>query len=159
VAAVNAGGRAWVGPAAWVIVGLAAAGSPMLWARLRRYRSAESLLAIALLVQTVSAVLPALVHGPVAAAGSALLFGGTFIGITMLAMQVGADLGIPRSAALLTAGYGIGQIVGPLMVAPLLSGGYDDAFLLAGTVLTVAAALALVVRRCRPAADVGSVTP
>ena len=42
------------------VVGLAAAVSPLIWARLRRYRSAESLLVIALLLQVVSAVLPAL---------------------------------------------------------------------------------------------------
>ncbi|GAA1086284.1 YbfB/YjiJ family MFS transporter [Tsukamurella spumae] len=146
VAAVAVGGRPWEGPAAWVIVGLAAAVSPLIWARLRRSRSAESLLVIALLLQVVSAVLPALVRGPAAAAISAVLFGGTFIGAVMLSMDAGARIGIPRSAAVLTAGYGIGQILGPLVVAPMLGDGYDAAFLTAGGVLVVAAALAAVVR-------------
>lgn len=147
VAAVAVGGRSWEGPAAWVIVGLAAAVSPLIWARLRRYRSAETLLVTALLLQVVSAVLPALVRGPAAAAVSAVLFGGTFIGAVMLSMEAGARIGIPRAAAVLTAGYGIGQIVGPLVVAPMLGGGYDAAFLTAGGVLVVAAVLALVARR------------
>lgn len=151
VAAVAVGGQPWEGPAAWVLVGLAAAVSPMLWARLRRHRSAEYLLVIALLLQVVSAVLPALVGGPVAAAVSAVLFGGTFIGAVMLTMEAGADIGIPRSAAVLTAAYGIGQIVGPLVVAPMLGDGYNAAFLTAGGVLVAAAALAAVAGRARPA--------
>lgn len=152
VAAVAVGGEPWEGPAAWVIVGLSAAVSPLIWARVRRYRSAESLLVIALLLQVVSAVLPALVRGPAAAAVSAVLFGGTFIGVVMLAMEAGARIGIPRSAAVLTAGYGIGQIVGPLVVAPMLGDGYGTAFLTAGGVLVVAAVLAAVARRASPAA-------
>ncbi|GAB3131715.1 YbfB/YjiJ family MFS transporter [Tsukamurella serpentis] len=148
VAAIAVGGRSWEGPAAWVVVGCAAAASPILWARLRRYRSAETLLVTALLLQVVSAVLPAVVAGPVAgpvaAAVSAALFGGTFIGAVMLSMEAGAAIGIPRSAAVLTAGYGIGQILGPLVVAPMLGDGYDAAFLTAGAVLMVSAALAAV---------------
>ncbi|MCS3781234.1 YbfB/YjiJ family MFS transporter [Tsukamurella ocularis] len=150
VAAVAVGGRPWEGPAAWVIVGFAAAVSPLIWARLRRYRSAESLLVIALLLQVVSAVLPALVHGPAAAAVSAVLFGGTFIGAVQLSMEAGARIGIPRSAAVLTAGYGIGQIVGPLVVAPMLGDGYDAAFLTAGGVLVASAVLAAVARWTAP---------
>ncbi|MGX9295682.1 YbfB/YjiJ family MFS transporter [Tsukamurella paurometabola] len=150
VAAVAVGGRSWEGPAAWVIVGLAAAVSPLIWARLRRYRSAESLLVIALLLQVVSAVLPSLVRGPAAAAVSAVLFGGTFIGAVMLSMEAGARIGIPRSAAVLTAGYGVGQIVGPLVVAPMLGDGYDAAFLTAGGVLVAAALLAAVARWTAP---------
>ncbi len=157
VAAVATGGRSWEGPAAWVIVGLAAAASPMIWARLRRYRSAEALLVIALLLQVVSAVLPALVHGAAAAAVSAVLFGGTFIGAVMLSMEAGADIGIPRSAAVLTAAYGIGQILGPLVVAPMLGDGYDAAFLTAGGVLVVSAVLAAVAGRARPAPVTGPV--
>ncbi|GIZ96607.1 MFS transporter [Tsukamurella sp. TY48] len=152
VVAVAVGGQSWEGPAAWVIVGLAAAASPMLWARLRRYRSAEYLLVVALLLQVVSAVLPALVGGPVAAGISAVLFGGTFIGAVMLTMEAGADIGIPRSAAVLTAAYGIGQIVGPLVVAPMLGDGYRAAFLTAGAVLLASAALAAVAGRARLAA-------
>jgi len=150
VAAVAAGGRPWEGPAAWVIVGLAAAVSPLIWARLRRYRSAETLLVIALLLQVISAVLPALVRGPAAATVSAVLFGGTFIGAVMLSMEAGARIGIPRSAAVLTAGYGVGQIVGPLVVAPMLGDGYDAAFLTAGGVLVAAAVLAAVARWASP---------
>ncbi|BCN61251.1 YbfB/YjiJ family MFS transporter [Prescottella equi] len=147
VAAVSAGGEAWTGPAAWVVVGLAAVPSPLLWAKALRRWSAESLLAVALLLQSVSALLPALVDGPIAAVVAAVLFGGTFMGITLLAMDSALGLGIPRAAAALTAIYGLGQILGPLVVAPMLGDGFRAAFICAAAVLVTSALLAGATRR------------
>lgn len=147
VAAVSMGGEAWTGPAAWVVVGLAAVPSPLLWAKALRRWSAESLLTVALLLQAVSALLPALVDGPVAAVVAAILFGGTFMGITLLAMDSALGLGIPRAAAALTAIYGLGQILGPLVVAPMLDDGFRSAFVCAAAVLVSAALLAGATRR------------
>ncbi|MGF7125064.1 YbfB/YjiJ family MFS transporter [Rhodococcus sp. BE178] len=147
VAAVSAGGAQWTGPAAWVMVGLAAIPSPLLWAKALRRWSAESLLALALVLQAFSALLPALVAGPVAALIAAILFGGTFMGITLLAMDSALGLGIPRAAAALTAVYGLGQILGPLAVTPMLGDGFRAAFVCAAAVLVVAALLAGATRR------------
>lgn len=149
VAAVSAGGPQWTGPASWVLVGCAAAVSPGLWAAARRRYSPELLLTTALLLQAISAGLPALVGGTAAAAIAAVLFGGTFMGITMLAMVSGADLDVPRSAAVLTAAYGLGQIIGPVAVSPMLGAGYRTAFLCAAGILAAAAALADLTRRYR----------
>jgi len=151
VAAVSAGGAEWTGPAAWVVVGLAAIPSPLLWARALRRWSAESLLALALLLQAVSALLPALVAGPAVALVAAVLFGGTFMGITLLAMDSALGLGIPRAAAALTAVYGLGQILGPLVVTPMLGDGFRSAFVCAALVLVLAAVLAGATRRPRRA--------
>lgn len=159
VAAVAAGGAAWSGPWAWVLVGIAAAPSPLLWAAARRRGSPEALLALALVLQTVSALLPALVGGTLAAAASAVLFGGTFMGITMLAMISGNDLHLPRSAAVLTAAYGLGQVIGPVAVAPLLSGGYQSAFIAAALVLGAAALLAALIHRRRGRRSLDQPTP
>lgn len=147
VAAVSMGGEAWTGPAAWVVVGLAAVPSPLLWAKALRRWSAESLLTVALLLQAISALLPALVDGPVTAVVAAILFGGTFMGITLLAMDSALGLGIPRAAAALTAIYGLGQILGPLVVAPMLGDGFRSAFVCAAAVLVSAALLAGATRR------------
>ncbi|MDH6454503.1 MFS family permease [Streptomyces sp. SAI-126] len=149
VAAVGQGSPGWVGSGAWVLVGLAAVPSAALWARLGRRWSRPGLLLTALVVQAVGIALPALVGGTVAALGSALLFGATFIGISTLALAAGAHLRFPRSVALLTAGYSVGQILGPLLVAPLLHDGHDGyrrALLLAGLVVLVAAGAAAVLR-------------
>ncbi|MFD4671433.1 YbfB/YjiJ family MFS transporter [Lentzea sp. NPDC058450] len=115
-----------LGTGAWVLVGLAAALSPVLIKPRRRTLSA------ALAVQAVGIALPALIPG--SALPATLLFGGTFIGIAATALNQGAELGVANAAAVLTAG----QIIGPLLVTPLLANGYDQALLL--TAATVAAA-------------------
>jgi MFS family permease len=75
-----------------------------------------------------------------------VLFGATFIGVSTLALATGAHLEFPRSVALLTAGYSVGQILGPLVVAPLLHHGYQRALVLAASVVLVAAVAAAVLR-------------
>ena len=70
----------------------------------------------------------------------ALLFGGTFIGVSTMALAAGRSLQIPGAVALLTAGYSAGQILGPVAVAPLLRHGFQHA-LIAGALVVVAAAL------------------
>lgn len=146
VAAIGQGSPGWVGNGSWVLVGLAAAVSPALWARLGRRWSRPVLLLAALVVQAVGIALPALIGGTAAALVSAVLFGGTFLGISMLTLAIGAHLRFPRSVALLTAGYSVGQILGPLAVAPLLHHGYHLALLSAALVVLAAAAAAAVLR-------------
>ncbi|MEV2218042.1 YbfB/YjiJ family MFS transporter [Streptomyces sp. NPDC050997] len=146
VAAIGQGSPGWVGSGAWVLVGLAAVPSSALWARLGRRWSRPGLLLTALVVQAAGIALPALVGGTAAALGSAVLFGATFIGVSTLALAAGAHLRFPRSVALLTAGYSVGQILGPLAVAPLLRHGYHQALLLAALVVLAAAGAAAVLR-------------
>ncbi|MFF7548908.1 YbfB/YjiJ family MFS transporter [Streptomyces canus] len=146
VAAVGQESPGRVGSGAWVLVGLAAVPSSALWARLGRRWSRPGLLLTALVIQAAGIALPALAGGTAAALGSAVLFGATFIGISSLALATGAHLRFPRSVALLTAGYSVGQILGPLLVAPLLHHGYHRALLLAALVVMVAAAAAAVLR-------------
>jgi len=146
VAAIAQGSPGWIGGGAWVLVGLAAVPSSALWARLGRRWSRPGLLLVALVIQAVGIALPALVGGVVAALVSALLFGATFIGVSTLALATGTQLRFPRSVALLTAGYSVGQILGPLAVAPLLRHGYRPALLLAALVILAAAVAAAVLR-------------
>ncbi|MGW3106419.1 YbfB/YjiJ family MFS transporter [Streptomyces sp. NPDC001100] len=146
VAAVAQGSPGWIGDGAWVLVGLAAVPSSALWARLGRRWSRPGLLLVALVIQAVGIALPALVGGAAAALISALLFGATFIGVSTLALATGSQLRFPRSVALLTAGYSVGQILGPLAVAPLLRHGYRPALLLAALVVLAAAVAAAVLR-------------
>jgi hypothetical protein len=120
-----------LGSSAWILVGLAATLSPAL-VKPRRHT-----LRIALAVQAIGIALPALLDG--SALIATVLFGGTFIGIAATALQQGADLGVPRAAAILTAGYSAGQIIGPLVASPLLHNGYDHALLLAAGIVALAA--------------------
>ncbi|WP_405951980.1 YbfB/YjiJ family MFS transporter [Streptomyces prunicolor] len=146
VAAIGESSPGWIGSGAWVLVGLAAVPSAALWARLGRRWSWPGLLCVALVIQAVGIALPALVGGVAAALVGAVLFGATFIGVSTLALAAGAELQFPRSVALLTAGYSVGQILGPLAVAPLLHHGYRPALLLAAAVVLTAATAAAVLR-------------
>lgn len=142
VAAIAHDSPGRLGSGAWIVVGLAAAPSAVLWSWLGRRFSHPVLLAGALVLQAGGIALPALVGGASAALTGAILFGATFIGISTVALAAGRHLRVPRAVAVLTAGYSVGQIAGPLAVAPLLHHGFRPALILAAGVVLVAAAVA-----------------
>lgn len=140
VAAVAQQSPGGLGSAVWLLVGLAAAPSAALWARFTGRFSYAALLVAALLLQA-AGIAWAGTGNSVAALAGAVLFGGTFIGISTLALAAGRALQFPGAVALLTTGYSVGQIVGPVAVAPLLHNGFQQA-LLAGAAVVLLAALA-----------------
>jgi MFS family permease len=146
VAAIEQKSPGWIGSGAWVLVGLAAVPSSAVWAWLSRRWSRPDLLLAALVLQAVGIALPAVLGGTAAAVISAALFGATFLGIATIALAAGAHLQFPRSVALLTVGYSAGQVLGPLIVTPLLHHGYHQALLLATLVILAAAAAAGILR-------------
>ena len=150
VAAIDQSAPRWAGTGAWVLAGLAALPSSALWAWLSRVWSRPTLLAAALVIQAVGIALPALVGGIGPALVSAAAFGATFVGISTLTLATGAHLGTPRAVAILTTGYSVGQIAGPLLVTPLLHNGYHEALLIAGAILLVAAVAAALARHRFP---------
>jgi MFS family permease len=150
VAAIEQSSPGWFGSGAWVLVGLAAIPSSALWAGLSRRWSRPGLLLTALAVQAVGIALPALAGGVAPALASGVLFGATFIGVSTVALAAGTHLRFPRAVALLTAGYSVGQILGPPAAAPLLHHGYHRALLLAAAVVLAAAAAAGVLRVGHP---------
>ncbi|WP_406083422.1 YbfB/YjiJ family MFS transporter [Streptomyces virginiae] len=141
VAALQQGAPGWISSGAWIVVGLAALPSCALWMRLARRMSRPALLTISLSLQAVGIALPALSAGSVPALAAAILFGATFMGVSTMALAIGTHLRIPHAIALLTTGYSLGQILGPLLAAPLLRHGYHSALLL-GAALVLAAACA-----------------
>jgi predicted MFS family arabinose efflux permease len=150
VAAIDQSAPRWAGTGAWVLAGLAALPSSALWAWLSRVWSRPTLLAAALLIQAAGIALPALLGGIGPALVSATAFGATFVGISTLTLATGAHLGTPRAVAILTTGYGVGQIAGPLIVTPLLHNGYHQALLIAAAILLAAAAAAGLARHRFP---------
>jgi len=144
VAAISATGPSWLSSSVWIIVGAAAVPSCAAWTLLSRHVSRPTLITGALILQAVGIALPALTGAVPAALAAAVLFGATFIGITTLSLATGRHLRVPRAIAILTAGYGIGQVIGPLVVEPTLHGGYHQALLVgAGLVLMAGVGSAL----------------
>ncbi len=128
-------------PHLWTIVGVAGAPSAMLWALLgRRIGHLRGLIA-AHLLQIVAIVLPALSAEPAAAIVAAILFGGTFMGITALTVGYATILAPTqpaRAIGMLTTFYGIGQVIGPSAAGWLATGTGSFAPALYGAAASVA---------------------
>ncbi len=128
-------------PFIWVIVGLASIPSVAFWAWMGRRIGLAHGYALACLVEAAGVLSSVLWTAPAGAILAAVLLGGTFVGITVLGL-VGARRLAPGAASriigLMTASFGLGQIIGPIF-----AGWVHD---LTGTFLlpSVAAAAALV---------------
>ena len=142
VAAVAQHSSGRLGNGTWLLVGLAVIPSAAVWARLSSRYSHPVLLTTALMLQAAGIALACTGSGSAAVIG-AILFGGTFIGVSVLSLAAGRLLQFPGAVALLTVGYSIGQIVGPVAVSPLLHSGFRLA-LVAGSAIVVLAALAAI---------------
>jgi len=158
VAAVAQHSPGRLGGAAWLVVGLAVIPSAMLWDRLSERFSRPALLAAALLLQAGGIALACAASAAAALAG-AVLFGGTFIGVSTLALAEGRVLGVPAAVALLTAGYSAGQIIGPLLVTPLLDNGFHHALLAGALVVSLAAVVCAAIWVIGRQPDTGGVDP
>jgi hypothetical protein len=157
VAAVAQGAPAWLGGSTWLVVGLATVPSAALWAALSSRWSHPALLVAALALQAVGIAVAGMVGGVTAALVGAVLFGGTFIGVSTLALAAGRLLRYPRAVALLTTGYSVGQILGPLVVAPLLHRGFAPALIVGALVVSAAALVSGVMRIVVRHPDIGGV--
>lgn len=145
VAAIAQHSPGRLGTGAWLVVGLAAIPSAALWARLSSLYSHPVLLTAALLLQAGGIVLACTGNGLAALIG-AVLFGGTFIGISTLTLAAGRQLQFPGAVALLTAGYSVGQIIGPVAVSPFVHNGFRPALAAGAVVVLLAAGAALAIR-------------
>lgn len=130
----------------WIVAGLAVIPSAALWSLLAGRIGFARALVAAYALQAVGVALP-LVGGAGAAFASAVLFGGTFAGITALTLTLAGFLSPGRAAGLvglLTAVFGIGQVIGPVAGGALASNGrgFGPALVAAAMVLVVAAGLA-----------------
>jgi predicted MFS family arabinose efflux permease len=116
------------GPVAWTVVGLAASVSIPVFHQWSKRLHLVYVLIIAHLIQGLGIVLPVLSSHWLCVISGAVLFGGTFMGITALTLSIGKILKPDQSQkviGLLTAIYGIGQILGPL-VSGILSKNSGD---------------------------------
>lgn len=119
----------------WIVAGVAAIASPTMWRSLRTHTTARATFTAAYTIQLGAAALPLFSDSAAAAFIAAALFGATFMGITQLSISEGHKLRIKSAPARLTMVYGLGQILGPILVAPVIGHGYNNAFILATTLL------------------------
>jgi len=139
-------------PFVWLTVGLCAAPSIYLWNRIGTRLGARRAFALACLLESAGVALTALTREPVLFLLGAGLLGATFMGITALGLMearreasAGGPAAIRQMLAILTASFGLGQVVGPWFAGSLhhATGSFSAASMAAAAALLVAAGLVL----------------
>jgi predicted MFS family arabinose efflux permease len=145
-------GLSGAGAGFWVLVGLAAAPSTPVWSWVASKLGSPPALVLACSAQAAGIVLPVFSDAWWAAACSAALFGGTVMGIVALTLTYARDVvGASRASLVigsLTAFYGVGQVLGPLVGAALAGGpsGFGPALVVASAAVGLGGLLMAVVR-------------
>jgi len=132
----------------WIVVGLVAAPSTTLWGRAGVRWGALRAYGAACAVEALGVAAGGLWPTPAGALLAAVLLGGTFMGLTALGFAAARALAPDRqrrSFALMTAGFGAGQIAGPVVAGWLLdrTGSFAPPSLLAALALLIGAVIAV----------------
>ncbi|MGO2017815.1 MAG: YbfB/YjiJ family MFS transporter [Brevibacterium aurantiacum] len=128
----------------WLIAGIATAVSPLTWSAVAARIGTVKALTLCYCLQVFGALLAVFGSTPIVLIIAAALFGFTFIGVVMMTIGVGTQMGVANASAKLTSWYSIGQIVGPAVVAAALSEHIAAAFIASAIALAIAMALTLV---------------
>ncbi|OME75908.1 MFS transporter [Paenibacillus sp. FSL A5-0031] len=130
----------------WIIVGIAAIPSTVLWSWWASKAGYIHPLIIALILQACGVIMPVWLPNIFGVILGSVLFGGTFMGISMLAIAA-ARMVRPSSGnkaiALMTGFFGIGQIIGPIGAGKVMevAHSYSLSLILATLVLVIAVAI------------------
>ncbi|MGH8426991.1 MAG: YbfB/YjiJ family MFS transporter [Gammaproteobacteria bacterium] len=132
---------------AWPIFGVAGLVSTLIAGHLLRRHSNRALWGTSHLIMGVGAFVPVILPNMVGIALSAICVGGTFMVITLAAMEEArrmAPLNPARFMAQLTVAFAIGQILGPMFVSILPQGSHTlDALLSVAAALLVISGIGL----------------
>lgn len=124
----------------WVLVGLTAIPSCVVWAYFGSRFGYMLSLMILLVIQAVGIALPALSDSSISFYVSAILFGATFMGVTTLATAFARNknpLGSARIIAIMTTIYALGQMIGPSIAGVLTAETESYVWALSGAALFV----------------------
>lgn len=136
----------------WLVVGVSAAASTAVWGRVGARFGALRMYGPACLVEALGVAAGGLWPGAAGALLAAVLLGGTFMGLTSLGFAAARSLAPThqrRAAALITASFGLGQIVGPVLAGWLLdrTGSFAAPSAIAAGALVVSAVVAMLAAR------------
>lgn len=113
----------------WMVVGLGAIPSCIIWSTLAKKWGVVKTLVFSMILQSIGIALPVFWLTQFSFIISALLFGGTFMGITTLATTLARQMNPSNSSRIigyLTATYAAGQMIGPTIAGILSS--YTQSF-------------------------------
>ncbi|WP_309118489.1 YbfB/YjiJ family MFS transporter [Paenibacillus sp.] len=134
----------------WIVGGLAAVPSPLLWSRWASKAKYIKPLITALILQALGVIMPICMPNIVGVVLGSILFGGTFMGISMLSLAAARMVRQSNSnyaIALMTGFFGIGQIIGPIGAGVILNVSHSYGLTL--IISTLVLALAVITIGCR----------
>lgn len=102
----------------WLATGLAVVPSVFAWNRLARQVGVTRAYAIGCAVEAVGVTASVAIGGSIGPLLAGILLGGTFVAVTAFGLQAArlmAPLSPRRVLALMTAAFGVGQIIGPIL--------------------------------------------
>jgi predicted MFS family arabinose efflux permease len=142
------------GSRTWTMVGLAGIPSCILWMRLAHRFGSIKVIMLAMGLQVIGILLPTMTSSITLILLSGLLYGGTFVGLVALFLNLGGKIAAHNPVILMgafTTAYGIGQVSAPLYSVALvnLSGNYDYALYVTAAIVTSGILLLLYGRRYR----------
>ena len=142
----------------WTLVGVAGIPSCIIWMLLAHRFGSSNIIIIALLLQAVGILIPVLSSNVYLNLLSGVLYGGTFIGLVALFMNLGGQLSKGNPVVLMgamTSSYGIGQVIAPLYSVYFIEkyGNYDYALILTAFIVVAGAILLLLAKKFEPEID------
>ncbi len=139
------------GTLVFLVLGLAAAPACIIWDLVARKVGDLNALSLAFAIHTLGIVLPVINTSSTAAYASAILFGGTFIGIVSLVLTMAGRLypsAPSKMMGKMTISYGVAQIVAPAITGQIaaLGGSYRDGLTMAGIFMVAGTLIVLLLR-------------
>jgi predicted MFS family arabinose efflux permease len=136
----------------WTIVGLAGIPSCIIWMTLASKKGSINIIIIAMLLQVVGILIPAFTSNIYLNLFSGVLYGGTFVGLVALFMNLGGKIAGSNPVILmgaLTTAYGIGQVGAPLYSVKFISifGNYSVALYVTALIVFCGAMLLFLAKK------------
>jgi len=148
----NLEGLEGYGSLTWTLVGVAGIPSCIIWMRLAHKYGSVNIIIIALLLQTIGILIPTFTTNIYLNLFSGVLYGGTFIGLVAMFMNLGGQLSKGNPVVLmgaLTTSYGIGQVIAPLYSVYFIQNykSYDYALYLTSFIVLLGTLLLLISKK------------
>ncbi len=142
----------------WTIVGIAGIPSCIIWMRLASKYGSVNIIILAMALQVLGIMISALTNNIYLNILSGILYGGTFIGLVALFMNLGGKLAGSNPVILMgaiTTAYGIGQVTAPLYCVALIEkyGNYTYALYLTAFIVSVGICLLILSKILRIVRD------
>jgi len=136
----------------WLLVGLAGIPSSIIWMRLAHKYGSVNIIIIAMSLQIIGILIPTMTTNMYLNLFSGILYGGTFVGLVALFMNLGGKLAGKNPVMLmgaLTTAYGIGQVTAPLYAVSLtqLTGNYNYALYLTASIVLFGVIILLIAKK------------